>query len=285
MSQIPYPWWTEVKVGRVDSARTRKPRVTELAKTLILADIYTAKRLPGRIEGTKDSKYGVRDAVAAAFHWIALTAQRQSAGLSLEKLAFVPDDKNPGWYLAAWDADQMKGKVDHVLPIPPRLVAHMLPRLERAAREDSDWMFPSERGEGDKHINRSSTLGVLKRLSATDDLGKKREDAVDLLQLNGIRYWAMHDVRRSITETLEEHEIPAGSSAILAHELKASERLHGDLSADSREELQKQMVAKITKLAYGGAQHLKIKRQAMSIWVDTVLDEYERLKASWTPLG
>jgi hypothetical protein len=92
----------------------------------------------------------------------------------------------------------------------------------------------------------------------------------------------MHDMRRTITEVLEDHGIPAGSSAILAHELKASERLtDASLSAENREELQKQAVAKITKLAYGGAQHLKIKREAMRIWTDAVLDEVVRLKGEW----
>ena len=147
-------------------------------------------------------------------------------------------------------------------------------------------MFPSERGEDDIHVNRFSTLGVLKRLAAKDEIGKNREEAVDLLAANGIKWWTMHDVRRTITEALEDHGIPAGSSAILAHELKASERLADiSLSAESREELQKQAVAKITKLAYGGAQHLKIKREAMRIWTDAVLDEFERLKTEWTTSG
>jgi integrase len=284
MSQIPYPWWKEIKVDRVDEPRRRRPALTELAKTLILVDVYTSKRLPGRVSGTKDAKYGIRHAVACAFWWIALTAQRQGAGLSLERVNFVPDPKNEGWYLAAWDAASMKGKVNHVLPIPPRVVEFMQPRLANIRREDSDWMFPSERGEDDIHVNRSSTLGVLKRLAAKDEIGKNREEAVDLLAAHGIKWWTMHDVRRTITEILEDHGIPAGSSAILAHELKASERLADtSLSAESREELQKQAVARITKLAYGGAQHLKIKREAMRIWTDAVLDEVERLKGEWVP--
>lgn len=118
-------WWEMLKSGKKIKARTRKPTVTAVAKTLILAEEYLDKPLPGRI----DYKHGVRENVFAALWWLALTAQRTYAALHLRKVDFFPDPKRPdsGWYLASWSEDMMKAGKAHVLPIPPRLASYMLP--------------------------------------------------------------------------------------------------------------------------------------------------------------
>lgn len=270
------PWWRLLTVGRTVKPRTRNPGLEGLAKTLILADIYTEKRLPGRMQAKHDHKYGIRDGVAAAFHWVCLTAQRQGAALAIQKTDYIPDPENEGWYLAAWGEGIMKAGVAHILPIPPRLVDHMAQKFQQVKRDESRWLLPSERGQEDIHIHRSSTLAVIQRLGARDTLTKKRETAVDLLAVNGIKWWTPHDLRRTITKVLDDAGIPGGASAILAHEIKQTDKLDG-----GNEDWQEQRVARITRLAYGGAQHIHLKRKAMMIWADTVLDEYDRIKTEW----
>lgn len=169
------PWWRLLTVGRTVKPRTRNPGLEGLAKTLILADIYTEKRLPGRMQAKHDHKYGIRDGVAAAFHWVCLTAQRQGAALAIQKTDYIPDPENEGWYLAAWGEGIMKAGVAHVLPIPPRLVDHMAQKLQQVKRDESRWLLPSERGQEDIHIHRSSTLAVIQRLGARDTLTKREK--------------------------------------------------------------------------------------------------------------
>jgi integrase len=170
----------------------------------------------------------------------------------------------------------MKAGVAHVLPIPPRLVRHMAEKFELVKNTGSQWLLPSERGEDDIHVHRSSTLAVVKRLGARDTLTKKRATAVDLLAANGIKWWTPHDLRRTITKVLDDAGIPGGASVVLAHEVRRTDKLDVE-DDDSRE----QRVARITRLAYGGAQHLHLKRKAMAIWTDAVLDEYVRFKSEW----
>ncbi|UWM76067.1 hypothetical protein N1937_02110 [Rhizobium sp. WSM4643] len=272
------PWWKLLTVGQSVKPRTRNPGLEGVAKTLVLADVYAMKRLPGRMQAKHDHKYGIRDGVAAAFHWVCLTAQRQGAALAIQKTDYIPDPDNEGWYLAAWGEGIMKAGIAHILPIPPRLAQHMATKLDQVKRPDSRWLLPSERGEEDIHIHRSSTLAVVQRLGARDTLTKKRATAVDLLAANGIKWWTPHDLRRTITRALDDAGIPGGASVVLAHEVRRTDNLDVE-NDDSRE----QRVARITRLAYGGAQHLHLKRRAMTIWTDTVLDEYDRLKSEWLP--
>lgn len=173
----------------------------------------------------------------------------------------------------------MKAGVAHVLPIPPRLVQHMAEKLELVKKSDSQWLLPSERGEDDIHVHRSSTLAVVQRLGARDTLTKKRATAIDLLAANGIKWWTPHDLRRTITRVLDDAGIPGGASVVLAHEVRRTDKL--DTNDDGWQE---QRIARITRLAYGGAQHLHLKRKAMSIWTDAVLDEYTKFKSEWQPM-
>jgi hypothetical protein len=46
-----------------------------------------------------------------------------------------------------------------------------------------------------------------------------------------------------------------------------------------RAEFMRQRVAKITNAAYGAAQYPKLKAEAMEIWTNALLDEYDRQKA------
>lgn len=63
----------------------------------------------------------------------------------------------------------------------------------------------------------------------TGHVDKKRETAVDLLAVNGIKWWTPHDLRRTITKVLDDAGIPGGASAILAHEIKQTDKLDGGM--------------------------------------------------------
>ena len=284
-------WWELLKSDKRVKARTRRPEVDGIAKTMLIAQEYLHKPLPGRTDG----KRGVRPNVYAGLWWLTLTAQRTSAAISLRKIDFYPDPVDPEYYLAAWDEDVMKSGKTHVLPIPRRAYDHMKPLIEAASDEHgSQWAFPSERGseENDIHINRTAVRQFLVRLDGRDETSMKAWKAaeatgkkhgvpkpVSLLALAGVAFWAPHDLRRSITAVCDEAGVPAGASAILAHEIKLSVGLGEDALTDAqRETWLANRMAKITKLAYGGGAHHKLKKEAMAAWTDAVLDAYEALQ-------
>lgn len=267
-------WWELLKTDSKIIARTRTPSLADIVKTLQLAAYYLDHPLPGRVDG----KHGVRANVYAAMWWLILTSQRTSAGLALQKVDFYPDPRDEGVYLAAWDEEAMKGKKTHVLPIPMRVVQHMLPLIEAAADHGSKWAFPSERGSEDNDIciSRTAVRQFIVRLQGRDPLMKGKDAARDLLAEAGVLHWTPHDLRRSITAVMDDNGIPGGASAVLAHEIKLSEHLGEDaLTEAQREEWAANRMAKITKLAYGGGNFLKLKKAAMTIWTDAVLDAWE----------
>ncbi|MEZ0003255.1 hypothetical protein [Sinorhizobium fredii] len=271
-------WWELLKTDSKIVARTRTPSIVDIVKTLQLAAHYLDHPLPGRVDG----KHGVRDNVFAAMWWLILTAQRTTAGLALQKVDFYPDPKDDGYYLAAWDDTFNKNKKTHVLPIPRRAVEHMLPLIEAAQDHGSKWAFPSERGSEDNDIciSRTAVRQFIVRLQGRDPLMKGKDGARDLLAEAGVLHWTPHDLRRSITAVMDDNGIPGGASAVLAHEVKLSEHLGEDaLTEAQREEWAANRMAKITKLAYGGGTFLKLKKSAMTIWTNAVLDAWEALKA------
>lgn len=270
-------WWELLKTDSKIIARTRTPSIIDIIKTLQLAAHYLDHPLPGRVDG----KRGLRDNVYAAFWWLALTAQRTSAGLALRKVDFYPDPRDQDYYLAAWDEGVTKNKKTHVLPIPKRAVEHMLPLIEAAQDHGSDWAFPSERGSGDNDIciSRTAVLQFIVRLQGRDPLMKGKDDARDLLAEAGVLHWTPHDLRRSITTVMDENGIPGGASAVLAHEIKLSEHLGDEaLTESQREEWAATRMAKITKLAYGGGTFLKLKKSAMTVWTNAVLDAWNAVQ-------
>lgn len=271
-------WWELLKTDSKIIARSRTPSIVDIVKTLQLAEFYLDHPLPGR----RDGKHGVRDNVYAAMWWLILTSQRTSAGLALQKVDFYRNPRDPDFYLAAWDEEAMKGKKTHVLPIPMRAVQHMLPLIEAAQDHGSKWAFPSERGSEDNDIciSRTAVRQFIVRLQGRDPLMKGKDGARDLLAEAGVLHWTPHDLRRSITAVMDDNGIPGGASAVLAHEVKLSEQLGEDaLTEAQREEWAANRMAKITKLAYGGGTFLKLKKSAMTIWTNAVLDAWEAIKA------
>ncbi len=274
------PWWMMLKSPSKLEPRTRNPELEAIAKTMLLAEEYSTKPLPGRT----DKKAGVRPGTLAAFMWIILTCQRADAATKLKSYSMIPDPERPGWYIATWEAKLMKGGKTHYLPVPPRAYAFLKPYLDAAKNKGKgDWAFPSEIGSGDKHVTRSGTLGVFKRLSATDHgvkLDGRPDTRVDLFAANGIPYWTQHDTRRRLVKIMDKAGMPAGASRIMAHDITRDSKVEtSNMNPAQHEAFLKQMTAAITTQAYGDVMNMRIKGDAMEVWTDAVLDEYAKQKS------
>lgn len=291
------PWWELLHAPYKIQPKTRRPEISDIVKSLILAEQYLDKPLPGRSIATA----GVGAGVLAGLWWIVLTGQRSDAALSLRSYNFVNDEqRGEGWKIAAWDAGQMKAGVSQMLPIPPR-AATMLDALRQKAKNyhSEAWCFPSDR-DPEKHATVSGVYRILYRLAGRDALIQKpkeikaprlkvdgtprrqseRTPRQDLFAEAGIEWWSAHDVRRTLQMTLDNAGMPGGASVILAHEMKSDINLTVSMSEQQRDDFLKNRVARITSAAYGAAQYPRLKAEAMKIWTDVLLDDYEQQKGA-----
>jgi integrase len=280
-------WWNELNAPYQIKARDRRPEVKSIVKSMLLAEEYLTKPLPGRAHGVN----GTNPGTLAGLWWLVLTCQRAEAGMSLLAHDIVDDPQADDFKIAVWSKDVMKAGQAHALPIPSRAWDLIDGFREKGRYAGSqEWAFPSEKKKG-VHATPSGVYRILYRLAGRDALiqeatavrkGKKvpeRTERRDLLAEAGIDWWSLHDLRRSITKALDEHGIPGGATVILAHDIHEKEALAVTASERERDDFHRLRTARITKMAYGGSQYLKLKKEAMQIWCDTVLDEYERQKA------
>lgn len=257
-------WWLEVEKldSTIPAPRERFPSIKELARALYVAE--TVRRIPGRKINKETT-----DAVLAGFWWIALTAQRVTAALSLRKIHVLPWPDGPkGWRVAFFQPTVMKGRRPHSLPVPPR-VALLFERA--AAPEDSAFVFPSTRdlGEKDRPLSRSSVALAIDRLRGRSRNPKAgvEFDGPDLLE--GIPEWSPHDLRRTFTTICADLSVRGDAiSAVLDHAESAPTGQAPIRMAD------------ITRVAYDYSQRLDLKRQAMEAWTDALFaacdQEWER---------
>ncbi|ARQ56941.1 integrase family protein [Rhizobium sp. Kim5] len=280
-------WWKLIENAGSVGKRDRLPTVDDIVKIMIVLEDYLQKPLPGRKE--RDGKAGVRANVFAAAWWLVLTGQRTFAALHLQRHEFFPDkEAAPGWYIAAWPKTVMKATVDFALPIPPRVVQHMLPLIEAAKSEVNDgsvWAFPSGRKpkkgseKKDITVSQSAVRQALQRLRGRDPLmknesGKIKDGAVDFFAKLGVPWWSPHDLRKRLGKTLDKAGIPGGSSAVLAHKIKMPDLPGNDRE---REEWLEQHVEDVTAAAYHNPGHMHLKSKAILIWTNAILDRYEEL--------
>lgn len=279
-------WWNMITAPYEIEPRERRPEVDAIVKTLILAEEYLERSLPGRAQTVA----GVGHGTLSGLWWLVLTCQRANAGMSLLGHDVV-DDKVEGWKLAAWSKDVMKAGKAHALPIPTE-AWEMVDRFRSKGKhgtETQEWAFPSERKKGKVHVSASGVYRVLYRLAGRDellqDVERERTKVIpqrtgrrDLLAEAGIDWWSPHDLRRAITKALNEAGIPGGASVILAHEVDEKEAMGITATERQRADFLRLRQAKVTAMAYGGAQHLGLKKEAMRVWCDAVLGEYARQK-------
>lgn len=290
------PWWELLHAPYKLKERTRKPSIEDIVKTLILAEEYLDKPLPGRMM----DKASVGAGVLAGLWFVVMTCQRSDAAMKLKTYNLVDDLKRgDGWKIASWEAEVMKAGQVQMLPIPPRAAAIVDAVRAKAVNAGSkQWAFPSDR-DADKNATRSGVYRILYRIAGRDALIQPdKEERVpkfkkdgslrkvpertarrDLMTEADISWWSLHDVRRTLQEVLDNAGIPGGASAILAHEMKSDVNLTVTMTELERAEFMRQRVAKITNAAYGAAQYPKLKAEAMEIWTNALLDEYDRQKA------
>ncbi len=273
-------WWNSLAQVFDNPIRKRKPHIDDIVKALILAEEYLAKPLPGRAIDVP----GTNPGTLAGLWWIVLTCQRAEAGLSVLPYNIV-DDTIAGWKIAAWDDGVQKNGQSFLLPIPSRAWDFIDAFRQRNKKKDAtDWAFPSEVNPN-IHTSVSGVYRVLYRLAARDEVkqnetkqNKKRTPRRDLFSEHGIEWWSMHDVRRTLAETLSKHGIAGGATAIFAHEIQEKELLRATNSEKRREDFHRERSARITRLAYGSeVQFIKLKKEAMETWTNAVLDRYDEL--------
>jgi hypothetical protein len=290
------PWWELLHAPYKVKERTRKPAISDIVKTLLIAEEYIDKPLPGRMM----DRASVGAGVLAGLWWIVLTCQRSDAAMKLKTYNLTDDIKRgEGWSIAAWEAEVMKAGQVQMLPIPPRAAA-LIETLRSKGRNagSKQWAFPSDR-DPDVNSSRSGVYRILYRLAGRDALVQRKPDGHqpklksdgtarkvperterrDLLNEAGIAWWSLHDVRRTLQHTLDAAGIPGGASAVLAHEMKSDVSLNVTMTDLERDEFMRQRVARITNAAYGAAQYPKLKAEAMEVWTTALLDEYDRQKA------
>lgn len=253
-------WWLEVEKldSTIPAPRNRHPSLEELARVLYVAEKF--RTIPGR----KNAK-ATSETVLAAFWFLALTAQRVTAGLSLRKEHVLPWPNGPeGWKVIYFPPEVMKGRRPHSLPIPPRVAV----LFERAAKErqGSDFAFPATRatGEEDAPLSRWSVAILIERLRgrSADPKAGAEFDGQDLLE--GLPNFSPHDLRRTFATICGDLSVRGDAiSAVLDH---------ADISTGQAPI----RTADITRVAYDYSQRLELKRIAVEAWTNAVFDAVEQ---------
>ncbi|UWQ82937.1 Arm DNA-binding domain-containing protein [Leisingera caerulea] len=287
------PWWRMLSTPAIVKPKVRRPHVRDIVKSLLIAEKYLGKPLPGRSIRAK----GVHALTLGGLWWVVLTCQRSGAALSLAKDDLLkepePDECGHDWLLASWDDNEVKGKKRFVLPVPSRAWTHVHKFLSLSTGyEHSDLLLPSAH-DIEKSVTGSGVYRVLYRLSGRDAKNVRKlrmssrkstkndhcEKKPDLLAEAGISWWSLHDVRRTLSEFLSCAGCPGGSSAVLSHVINDRIIAGFNLQDQDLYDRLKQSPAKITSNSYHAhSPYMKLKREAMQLWVDEVLDEYERQK-------
>ena len=289
---VTHSWWRELSVDWQAQKRHRAPEPWELARTLILLE---------RGAEWPDEPLNVTSSVLVATKFICFTGQRDGAAVQLKRADIFDHPDEPGWKIAHWPAEAMKGKGEarraHAVPIPP-LIADMLEELWRGTDQefaDSPWAFPGGTKAG--HVGQSAVNGLFRRMRGGKRYfykplvphyhGKPGPRRVldrtkarpDLLTAIGVEDWTMHDARRSVTNFLANAGHGSAASAILAH----VQELRLPMSQERPEE----MMARTTSRHYFSAQQIPLKTAGMALWSEALqaaIDEQTRAAPDWLRL-
>ncbi|BDA84549.1 hypothetical protein Sa4125_20910 [Aureimonas sp. SA4125] len=272
-------WWLEVEKldATIPAARSRHPSIKELARVLWIAET-------NRVAAGREVNRETSEEVLSALWWLALTAQRTGAGLSIRRAHILPWPDGPaGWRVAFWPANVMKSKRPHSVPLPARAVL-LIERAVAASETASPFVFPAKRtrgGRADVPMTKTTPGLLLRRLRGQppstvsvndEDEGQDEAEATthgpDLL--DGIPHFSPHDLRRTFATTLGDLAIRGDAvSAVLDHtqELGTAGRFAPATTA-----------ADITRLAYDYSQRLELKRIAVEAWTNAL---FSACDAEW----
>lgn len=276
LERTQYPWWERWAVKYKSKARHHEPTIAELARTLVIADTF---------RNLSDKEHATYPGTIGALWAAVLTAQRTGSLLLLRPdRLFVPDRKAklPGWKIANWNREEMKGGKDggkpHSLPIPPDVLA-IMERYFNDSGGKSEWMFS---GRDEKQRISQAALNLLMyRLQGRvadhwsknkpDRAGKpgpkpakKPKERVNLFEYYGIRPWTLHDVRRTLGTFLDDHRLGGAASAILGHKLPR------DVMPE------RERMAPVTEIHYNSSQRIALKAEGMALWTKAILAACEK---------
>ncbi len=273
LQDVEYPWWSRWSLDYASGKREHVPSLQDLARTLVVAETH-------RTLGWTEHATG--PGTLAALWAVILTAQRTGPLCGTLRERLVPDPERPGWKVAVWTGDEMKGGRSggraHALPLPPAAVTKIETYWKEADGdgEPSRFAFPSLRGDGP--VSQGSLNQLLHRLqgilnqpakarSGKPSRKKKALPArIDLFARHGITPWVPHDVRRTLGTFLDDQRLGGAGSAILAHR-------------PAKTENEREKVEAVTRLHYAKSQRLALKAEGIELWVIAVLEAYAAEKA------
>lgn len=266
-------WWLEVQIldETAVEPRTRMPSIQDLAKTLYLAEKHRT------LEGRKNSR-ATSETMLCGVWWIAMTAQRTNAALSVEKAHILPWPDGPkDWKIVLWAETVMKSKRYHALPVPPRLVL-LFQRAALTGRNGSIYVFPStalRKGKEDGHLDRNAPKNLIERLRGNklDAKAKKsgQEQAGNDL-LTGISHFSPHDIRRTFATACADMAVRGDAiSAVLDH-----------AGLETGQHMMRS--AEITRMAYDYSQRLELKRMAVEAWTNRLFEECDKVWNEENPM-
>lgn len=282
-------WWATMKPPQPDGKEIREMEkrhhtlvaakdaltIEDMGKLLVIHEQYCAGR-----EGNEK----ISPAVRWGIWWLVVTANRRlTATKLLRSELYWPDEWNPystpdqPWGVAEWPPEFAKAKLPFMLPIPP-IGIHiacscmsdwqaMLSR-KRGFRSATQWVFASNRRRArrghpenpDPGLYPNSLNAHLRALRGRKNSGKNETDLLKDLP----DFWP-HLIRSATTNFFAQHRktLPAAAaSAMLGHVLPS------DRDIDWRR------MSKTTLDYYLTAQHMDLKREAMKLWSERLMQAY-----------
>jgi hypothetical protein len=277
-------WWNDIfPPDRTDKerrdAKAKKAKLTDnktyysvdhLGELLVAHEEYCAGRT-----GNEQISPGIRWGI----WWVAFTANRRRTPTLLRRTELKKDSMGrPGWGIAKWADDEMKGQTEFWLPLPPVVwnVAKssiadweaIVNRSASPAKATTAWVFSSTRRVGrnpdtvDVAVNASSLSHYLEDLRAWAKFPKQtaeREDGTSTAVT-----FTLHLARSVAGNWLDNNDDmhASASSLILAHAAKKDGTVAG--------------VSETTKRFYLTGQKMDIKASAMEAWSAAVMAAYKK---------
>ncbi|MET4788363.1 integrase [Bradyrhizobium japonicum] len=282
LDQVQHAWWERWSVKYKWKVRHHTPKIEEIARTMVIADMFTH---------LSDNEHETYPGTIGALWAAGLTAQRTGSLLALRPdRLFAPEKKAklPGWKIANWTAEEMKGGKDggrpHALPVPPEALK-VLERYYKASGGTSEWMFSGRKSN--ERITQSALNLLMYRLQGRvfDHRGKNKPDRpgkpgpkaakkakvrVDLFAYYGIRPWTLHDIRRTLGEFLDDKRLGGAASAILGHKLPRDDMP------------ERERMAPVTEIHYNSSQRIALKAEGMALWSQALLAACEKERKALT---
>ncbi|SFV18294.1 hypothetical protein SAMN05192541_13411 [Bradyrhizobium arachidis] len=278
-------WWENVNAGKPDPETMRQIEqrrkqhrqnkadltVDAIAATLFAHEKYCAarERVPGFAAVTAGIRWGI--------WWVAFTGNRRLSTVELLRDNLKEQDEfgEPGWGRAEWTAEQMKGKEDFWLPLPPvvyAIAAASMSDWQKAvdyngrahtACAKTNWVFASQ-----QRYVRGSVGTELKDVRIyPNSLNRHLQRMRAAGALKGLPLFNPHLVRSPVGDFIEQNVTGVASSLVLSHKLKDG----GDEAAAT------------TRNYYLTGQRMREKTAGMKAWSEALVAAYLKIPDARLP--